>query len=147
MADDETTAGPASAGRCPRCNLPKQPAVPECDTEGWPCYHPFHENWAEGFEERREAFRTAMTKQPLTPELDKMAKAREEGSETIGAFLEWLQGKGLVLCTWIEEPNAPEGWRPDSRGIQRLLADYFGVDLVKVEAERLALLEYVREQS
>lgn len=88
-----------------------------------------------------------MAEQPLTPELGKMTKARKDGSETIGAFLEWLQEQGLVLCTWIEEPNAPEGWRPDPRGIQRLLAGYFGVDLVKVDAERKALLAWVRSQT
>lgn len=148
---DETTAGPAPAGHCPRCGLPREPELNDaCNAEGWPCFDPFHDGFAEGHRERlavaREAYEKRRKALPPTPELDKMAKAREDGSETIGAFLEWLQSQGLTLCTWFGADMREQGWRPDSRGIQRLLADYFGVDLVKVDAERMEILKHLRGQ-
>lgn len=79
---------------------------------------------------------------PATPELDKMKIARDEGhSEDIGAFLEWLEEKGLHLCRF-DEPA--EHWRPAYEGIQPLLAAYFEIDLVKVEVERRAILDHIR---
>ena len=38
-----------------------------------------------------------------TPELDKMAKANEEGSQAIGEFLDWLNQQGILLCRWRED--------------------------------------------
>lgn len=88
------------------------------------------------------AFKSA-TQRPKTPELDKVRQAREVGrSEEIGGFLEWLEGKGLHLCRYDEQA---ERWHPAHEGIQPLLAAYFEIDLVKVEQERMAVLEHVRK--
>lgn len=138
-----------------------------------------------------------------TPELDKQAKAIEQGSQEIGAFLDWMlneQGftfarwgtyKDEIECTGLARDGRPngifdgtncangevgrhrvtvddktymvgdecprcegtarievdgrEGFIPDSRGVQQLLADYFEIDLQAIERERRALLEEIRE--
>lgn len=40
-----------------------------------------------------------------------------------------------------------EGWRPVHKPIEKLLAEYFGIDLNKVEKEKQELLQSVREQN
>lgn len=72
---------------------------------------------------------------PSTPELDKMLAVKEK-SQPIGEFLEWL------ACEWhIHLPAS----------IEELLAEYFEaeyfeIDLTKMEKERQALLDFVRSQ-
>ena len=59
-------------------------------------------------------------------------------SQTISDFLEWLEIEGIELSRPDAETN---GWslpiteRPDS-----LLMRYFGIDAIRLEAERRALL-------
>jgi hypothetical protein len=104
-----------------------------------------------------------------TPELDKMLAAKPE-SQPQGSLLEWLTERGYVICRlttpycsacehapWID-PVEPcptceaspchriggDEYTPDSRSIEQLLAEYHGVDLVKAEEERMAVLEAVR---
>ncbi len=48
-------------------------------------------------------------------------------------------GKGTYQITCKDEPM------PDGRSIQKLLADYFKIDLNKTEAERRELLKYIRQ--
>jgi hypothetical protein len=84
--------------------------------------------------------------QPPCPECEKLAAASEE-SNKIGAFLEWMgDDKNLILCEWSDEDESylPSRYRGVS-GINALLAEYYGVDLDKVEKERSALLKWLRE--
>jgi len=92
---------------------------------------------------------------PPTPTLDKRSRAIEEGhSQAIGDFLAWLGEQGIHRMHWVEDPylaaeaGRPDGgyWEPDGRSIDRLLADYFEIDLVQVEAEQRAVLAFLREQ-
>jgi len=73
---------------------------------------------------------------PETPELEKMRGVREE-SQKIGRFLDWLRGEGLEVCK--------VGGEPFYLSIEQLLAKYFEIDLEKVEEERRALLDHLRE--
>lgn len=101
--------------------------------------------------------------QPACPECDKLLKVSTD-SNIIGEFLDmFLSSKGLHLARYIpvdgviqdEDDNdihitevlipATE-YRGDA-GISRLLAEYFGIDLDKVEQERKALLEWMREMN
>lgn len=93
--------------------------------------------------------------QPPCPECEKLTKVSEE-SNKIGNFLDWMYSRGLVLCTWEENDDEdtndylPDILVPASKyrthsGIENLLAEYFGVDLDKVEKERRALLDWLRE--
>lgn len=77
------------------------------------------------------------------PELEKMKEAQADSS-VISEFLDWLRyDADYVLCRWPEDENYPQ---PASIGMEQLLADYFQIDLKKVEAERRAILEYLQEQ-
>ncbi len=102
---------------------------------------------------------------PECPECDRMAKVSEV-SQKIGEFLEWLESKDFRICQWVdgtsdaariaaafsfntekmdELDNVPnEGYYPITTNIEKLLAEYFEIDLNKVEKERRALLEALR---
>ena len=102
------------------------------------------------------------------PECEKMAAVRDD-SQKLGDFLEWLGSKDYRICAWQEGisdadrivdafatlqgrgnpdiDNEPErGWTPINKDIEKILADYFSIDLKKVEEERRALLEEIRRK-
>ena len=108
------------------------------------------------------------------PEHDKLHAVSEE-SQRIGDFLDWLREQRINLMVYRDdisdtvdcwaffdkEPHPEtcrggcggtgvktirrEGWVPESRGIEQLLADYYGIDLRKLEAEKRRVLEEIRE--
>jgi len=98
------------------------------------------------------------------PECDKM-KAVHEKSQTIGEFLEWLAGKGIHLVTVHTHTDScldEEGECKDKYGnrlcgysegdyqplhfsTENLLAEYYGIDLKKVDAEKDQMLEEFRK--
>lgn len=84
-----------------------------------------------------------------TPELEKMAAARAElSTQAIGAFLEWCQSEGIVLARWhTTEYESPLGVKQtydelvlQGGSIDNILMRYAGVDPVKVENERRAIM-------
>lgn len=81
--------------------------------------------------------------QPETPELDRMVERSKDGhSQEIGEFIEWLGETGYEICRWYGGEyeyvgRTPEAW----------LAEYFGIDLEKVEKERAAVLAFVRSKN
>ena len=72
----------------------------------------------------------------LTPECDKLSKAQPQ-SQAIGEFLEWLSVQEIALC---EFDRKHDRYYPDGVSIETRLAEYFGIDLAKVERERRAIL-------
>lgn len=81
------------------------------------------------------------------PELDKLAKIKDK-SQSIGAFLDWLQNeKHYRLAKWEKDDSIiPEDQlMPVSYDIQQLLAEYFDIDLNKIEEEKRAILEEQRK--
>lgn len=99
---------------------------------------------------------------PPTPELDKMNAAKAE-SQPIGQFLDWLSDtKRVELCQPHEHtdqcyaPDDEEKEKPTCHvragellpfhfNSERLLAEYFKIDLNKVEQERRAILQSLRQ--
>ncbi len=78
---------------------------------------------------------------PLTPNLDKMLEIKNE-SQAQGEFLEWLQAeKGIVLCRYVPNHEFPVH---ASFVLNRVLAEYHGIDYDGMEREKRALLEYIR---
>jgi hypothetical protein len=86
------------------------------------------------------------------PEHDRLAAIQHE-SQAIGEFLEM---GGYTLCelrTFTEplddEPNGrtyetrPQ-FAPVTKSIQQILADWFQIDLNKIEAEKRAMLDAIR---
>jgi hypothetical protein len=80
-----------------------------------------------------------------TPELDKM-EAVQEQSQTIGEFLEWLNGKGISLCKLGTADWEQNFHFPIHDSTEKLLAEYFDIDLNKVEQEKQVLLAEWRNQ-
>lgn len=78
---------------------------------------------------------------PPTPELDKQSAAIKDGSVRIGEFLDWLSERGLTLCRFDERV---ERWHPAHEGSHNLLAAFYDIDLVKIDAERQAILAAIR---
>lgn len=60
-------------------------------------------------------------------------------ADTVQSFLEWL-----TKNYWICQINEYE-FTPVYKPIEHWMAEYFEIDLKKVEKEKLAVLEYVRE--
>ena len=95
-----------------------------------------------------------MTDNVETPELDKMREVHEQ-SQTIGEFLDTSE---YVLARWVdcsrefhEGADISYGRCPEDhhlvevhQTIEEVLAEYFGIDLEKVEAERQAILDVLR---
>ena len=94
--------------------------------------------------------------EPVAPMVDKMIAVNEK-SQAIGEFLEWLQEeKGYSIrerLTLVEDRPAWDyqvevtEWLPIKQSIEGLLAEYFEIDLAQVEAEKRAILKYLRHQN
>jgi hypothetical protein len=87
---------------------------------------------------------------PPAPECEKM-RAVQGQSQVVGAFLDWLSSvKRVHLMVDFEsdetDMNGPVQV-PIRESIEELLAEYFEIDLKKVEKEKQALLEYIRQQN
>ena len=85
--------------------------------------------------------------QVKTPELEKMQAVRDD-SQKIGEFLEWLAEQDIELAKWeLHEEEQFEEMTPIRQTREQILAEFFGIDLVKCERERQALLDAVREDN
>jgi hypothetical protein len=88
----------------------------------------------------------------LYPECEKVRRASSTSQE-IGEFLDWLrEEKGIALCKWQDTVRhsdefgdyTPQGYYIVTERTEQLLADFFEIDLNKVEEERLAMLKELR---
>jgi len=81
-----------------------------------------------------------------TPELDFQHLIIESGqSELLAKFYDWLTEKGYSLCFWSDGDEYDDGgYYPLSMSPEKLFAEFFGIDLNKIEAERRAILEELR---
>jgi hypothetical protein len=86
-------------------------------------------------------------KQPSCPECEKLAAVSKE-SNKIGEFLEWLtDDNGVTFARWDDNHERWECHSFDYLSINQLLAEYYDIDLDKVEDERRVLLEWIREMN
>lgn len=74
------------------------------------------------------------------PEAAKMLEVKDQ-SQVIGLFIET---SGYVLCK-LPSPNS-EHYIPTHKSIEQILADYFAIDLDKVEKERQQMLATIRSE-
>ena len=94
--------------------------------------------------------------QVKTPELNKM-QAVQDTSQAIGEFLEWLSGEHKLQLMKEPVDKCEECYECEDCGgvmmeyanfnTERMLADFFDIDLAKCEQERSALLDAVREDN
>lgn len=74
------------------------------------------------------------------PEHEKLILVQDQ-SQSIGEFLEWLTNeKGLSFCSF-DEGGVNEAYYSN----QELLAEYFGIDLYKIEQEKKQMLKEIRK--
>lgn len=84
----------------------------------------------------------------MTTECEKIV-AVQDRSMAISEFLEWLDTQGICLCVVPKTKTYYPGegydrFEPISGGREQLLADFFGIDLKKVEEERREILKQLR---
>ncbi len=91
------------------------------------------------------------------PECEKL-QAVSEKSQELGFFLEWLKNK-YTLCEFVEEHKEffgdnkedyvwiNEGYYQSRDSIENILAEYFDIDMNKVDEERAQILEDIRKNS
>ena len=76
------------------------------------------------------------------PEHDKVRAVKNE-SQRLGAFIEWLNEKDMQICEGEEGLHGVR-WYPTTKNIERLLAEYFEIDLQKVGEEKDAMVAEMR---
>ena len=78
------------------------------------------------------------------PEHEKMKKVQND-SQIIGEFLDWLRGeKGFSIASWTGNEGF-ERLTPIRKTTEELLAQYFEIDLRKVEQEKILILSEFRK--
>lgn len=76
------------------------------------------------------------------PEHDKL-QAISDKSQTIGEFLDWVRfEKDFILADRSVEDD--DMLWPASYNITELLAEFFDINLDKIEAEKRAMLDHIR---
>jgi len=85
---------------------------------------------------------------PETPECDKALSVKDK-SWALGEFLDWLDSKQYWIAHY--PPMGMWGLRaeelcPVRRAKEDLLAEFFGIDLKAMEAEKQAVLASIRTQ-
>lgn len=84
-----------------------------------------------------ESERRMSTSDEQYPEHAKLSAVSDE-SQSIGEFLD---GSEYVIAEWVEIDGLSEPrLLPTSKTINEILADHFGIDLDKIEAEKQAML-------
>ena len=83
---------------------------------------------------------------PKTPLCDKLV-ARQDEWNAIAMFIEWCSEQHIELSTWVKSKGYHGDWYLIVPGdLEALLYRYFDVDAERVERERRALLDWVRQQ-
>ena len=100
-------------------------------------------------------------KQTIYPEHEKL-QAIKEKSQAIGEFIEWLHNNKKVIFSKyfrffkgtynevsegeeVDEEDVFESLMPSPLRIEETLAEYFDIDLKKLEEEKRAMLETLRQ--
>ena len=79
------------------------------------------------------------------PEHEKLEAVKDE-SQAIGAFFDWLQNERhptLQMCIVTDHADHP--FQPAPVSIRQLLAEYFSIDLKKIDAEKDEMLACLRK--
>ncbi len=78
------------------------------------------------------------------PQSQKKLQTRKEG-DTIALFLVWLETKGYAICAPTAGMMDMPYHLPLHKPINEWLADYFEIDLDKLEQERIEILNMLAE--
>ena len=86
---------------------------------------------------------------PVFPEHEKLTAIAAQ-SQAQGELLDWLRQSGRRLMRWHEwdeEGRHHEDWVPDSRSIEAILAEFHGIDMARIDAEKRAMLAQLRGET
>jgi hypothetical protein len=83
-----------------------------------------------------------MSEQPKCPECEKLAIISKE-SNKLGSFLDWIFSKYDVVFGKYKKNGTT--LLPFEKDIVDILADYFEIDMDKVNEERDILLQWLRD--
>lgn len=92
---------------------------------------------------KRKSAPTGITLHIATPTLDRMLSVKEE-SQKVGNFIEWLRAQGYELAQYGKERGHRDTLFPVHTTTERLLAEYFEINLDEAERERCKILAGVR---
>ena len=83
-----------------------------------------------------------------TPELDKIREIRDK-SQSIGEFLDWLLGeKGYHIAEYKKFDEFDEEQLVTIYlDREKILAEFYGIDLNKAEEERVKVLNSIRQEA
>lgn len=76
------------------------------------------------------------------PEHEKL-RAISDKSQAIGEFLEWADAHGMFLARY-QKRGALDEPVPVGTSVTELLAEFYGIDLTKIETEKRAMLDAMR---
>lgn len=79
------------------------------------------------------------------PECEKLARVSAERA-TLSDFFEWLNQRGMFLCTYTYAPDSSRPW-PVSESDDTLIMQYLEIDQIALEKERRAMLARLSELS
>lgn len=79
---------------------------------------------------------------PEYPQHEKLRVVADQ-SQMCGEFIEWLGTKGINLAEWDGETGR---MYPTHQSTTPLLAEFFGIDLKALDAEKAAILKAFRER-
>lgn len=79
------------------------------------------------------------------PESSRLLAVSKE-SQTCGEFLDWLRSKGFVLAEYDPESESGRLY-PAHFSTTSLLAEFFGIDINKLEQEKRAVLEEYQQRA
>jgi hypothetical protein len=87
-----------------------------------------------------------MTVKPATPECEKLYPVKDK-SQAIGEFLDWLKNEKhyLIAERVVDDIHEDSDLMPVWASTEKLLAEYFEIDLNTVERENQELLEHRAE--
>ena len=80
--------------------------------------------------------------EPDSPECDKWA-ACSDGRQTVADFLDFLSEKGISLA--VDSTEHSDAQMPCNRSRSSLIAEFFEIDVNRLEDERRALLSWMSE--
>jgi hypothetical protein len=83
----------------------------------------------------------AVTPNPY-PEHEKLGKIKDQ-SQAVGEFLEWASS-GIRDYRICEFDRSLDRWFPIMISTEKLLAEFFGINLDRLEKEKLAMLDELR---
>ena len=85
-----------------------------------------------------------MTSEEKYPECTKLASIAPV-SQKIGEFLDWwMSNENRILAEGYRDYGDIRAWFPTRRSLEVILAEFFEIDLEKVEAEKRVMLDEIR---